>query len=264
MLTYINRKAAAGIWACWTCAVWSELGRRGRGGQGWGQASGGEELVPASLVSRGNAPALQAHAQSQGGGFTGNPVWWIQPAHRLPCKRGIASEEGAIWPLILWQARKERGPKNEEEEEEIGDGQSTASVTLSCKMSHLLAITAVAYEECSEKVAQVPTLHWQIRLRAVLETAGSTYHHALLFAMLSKLIQLPLYSHPPTPLPVVFGNFRRVLTLHFALSQGLYCLGQLAAINVHIGVIISSLHSFLTVFYPMEKQYWVRLCNSQP
>lgn len=88
---------------------------------------------------------------------------------RLPCKRDIASEEGAIWSLILWQGGRERGPKNEEEEE-IGDGQSTAPLMPGCKMSHWLAITVVAHEKCSEEVVQVTTLHQQIRLRAVLET----------------------------------------------------------------------------------------------
>jgi len=37
-----------------------------------------------------------------------------------------------------------------------------------CKISHMLAITVVAYEKCSEEVIEVSTL--QIRVRAVLET----------------------------------------------------------------------------------------------
>lgn len=62
---------------------------------------------------------------------------------------------------------KDRGPKNEEEEEEIGDGQSTASLMPGCKMNHLLAIIVLAYEGRSEKITQVPTVHqqgWELSL----------------------------------------------------------------------------------------------------
>ena len=131
-------------------------------------------------MSRGNAPAFRLRAKQvlslaiQCGGSS--------PLTGLPRKRDIASEEGAIWPFILWEGGKERGPKNEEEEEEIGDGQSTAALMPGYKMSHLLAITVVAYEKCSG-VTQVRTLHQQTRLRAVLEPLRT----ALTSTMLSYL-----------------------------------------------------------------------------
>lgn len=263
MLTYINRKTAAGTRAGWRWAVWSEQGRQGRGGQGWGQAWGGAELVPASLVSRGNAPAFRLMLGAkrvvslaiQCGGSSPLTKTAMQERHHL-WRRWI-------WPLILCQGGKERGPENEEEEEEIGDGKSTAPLMPGCKMSHLLAITVVAYEKRSEEVAQVPILHEQIRLTAVLGSLWTEFTSTMLSYLHAIQIDSATLVFPPSP-SVFFGNSQRVLTLHFALSQGLYCLGQLAAINVHIGMIVASLHSFLTVFYPMKEQYWVRLCNSQP
>lgn len=81
----------------------------------------------------------------------------MDPAHplQLPCRGDFTSEEGAIRSLIFWQGAKERGLKNEDEEEKISDGKSTASLLQACKVSHLLAISVVASEDCSE-VAQVP------------------------------------------------------------------------------------------------------------
>lgn len=37
---------------------------------------------PCLVGESGQCPSLQAHAQRQAGGFSANPVWWIQPAHQ--------------------------------------------------------------------------------------------------------------------------------------------------------------------------------------
>lgn len=183
----------------------------------------------------------------------------MDPAHplQLPCRGNYTSEEGSIGSLIFWQGAKERGLKNEDEEEEISDGKSTASLLQACKVSHLLAISVVASEDCSE-VAQVPPC-----IPRPWGSADSTHlHRALLFAIQSKMIQPPCCLFF-LPLLVVFGTSQGLLTLHFAFSQGLCCLGQVAVMNVHTGMIIASLYTFLTVIYPRGKQYWVRLCNIQ-
>ena len=100
----------------------------------------------------------------------------------LPTIPTQAAEPSIVEAGAAREGGKERGPKNEEEEEEIGDGQSTAALMPGYKMSHLLAITVVAYEKCSG-VTQVRTLHQQTRLRAVLEPLRT----ALTSTMLSYL-----------------------------------------------------------------------------
>lgn len=176
----------------------------GEAREGWAGLRAGvgrSRAGPCLTGESGQCPSLQTHAPSQVGGFTGNAVWWLQPAHQDCRERDITSEEGATQPLILWQRGKERGPKSEEEEEEIGDGQSTAPLMPGGKISHLLVITVVAYEKCSEEVAQVPTLHQQIRLRAVLETLWTEFTSTVLSYWHAIQIDSATLVFPPSHLP---------------------------------------------------------------
>lgn len=122
----------------------------------------------------------------------------------------------------------------------------------------------------------LPLVWWHLRI-AVRSLRSPLVSHvlealrtALTSTMLSYLPYNPRWFSRPavyffSPCLLFFweGTSQGLLTLHFAFSQGLCCLGQVAVMNVHTGMIIASLYTFLTVIYPRDKQYWVRLCNIQ-